>query len=142
MVNNFRVCFLLNVTFCRSDLSLGVYEGTATKLAADYRVELAKHIDDEFDQTSFISRCKDGSEGVFTRQPTLTLKHLLLLIMSSRSSIQRGLDEFYQKVNSEDYSIREVTKGAFSMARNKVNEWGFQRLNEVCGFFLPACTLS
>ncbi len=132
MVNNFRVCFLLNVTFCRSDLSLGVYEGTATKLAADYRVELAKHIDDEFDQTSFISRCKDGSEGVFTRQPTLTLKHLLLLIMSSRSSIQRGLDEFYQKVNSEDYSIREVTKGAFSMARNKVNEWGFQRLNEVC----------
>jgi len=52
--------------------------------------------------------------------------------MSSRSSIQRGLDEFYQKINSEDYSIREVTKGAFSMARNKINEWGFQRLNEVC----------
>jgi len=52
--------------------------------------------------------------------------------MSSRSSVQRGLDEFYQKINSQDYSIREVTKGAFSMARSKLNEWGFQRLNEVC----------
>jgi hypothetical protein len=52
--------------------------------------------------------------------------------MSSRSSVQRGLDEFYQKINSEEYSIREVTKGAFSMARNKLNEWGFQHLNEIC----------
>jgi len=52
--------------------------------------------------------------------------------MASRSSIQRGLDEFYKRINSEDYSIREVTKGAFSMARNKLNEWGFQRLNQVC----------
>ena len=52
--------------------------------------------------------------------------------MSSQRSVQRGLDEFYQKINSEDYSIREVTKGAFSMARNKLNEWGFQRLNTVC----------
>lgn len=52
--------------------------------------------------------------------------------MSSRSSVQRGLDDFYKNINSQDYSIREVTKGAFSMARNKVNEWGFQRLNEVC----------
>lgn len=52
--------------------------------------------------------------------------------MTSRSSLQRGLDDFYSKVNSSDYSIREVTKGAFSTARNKLSEWGFQRLNEVC----------
>lgn len=58
--------------------------------------------------------------------------------MSSRSALQRGLDDFYRKINSGDYSIREVTKGAFSTARNKLNEWGFERLNEVCVDFFYA----
>ena len=52
--------------------------------------------------------------------------------MTSKTALQRGLDDFYSKINTGDYSIREVTKGAFSTARNKLNEWGFRRLNEVC----------
>lgn len=56
--------------------------------------------------------------------------------MSARTALQRGLDDFYKKVNSNDYSIREVTKSAFSIVRNKLNEWGFERLNDVCvGYF-------
>ena len=51
--------------------------------------------------------------------------------MSLNKSIQRDLDEFFKKITSSDYSIREATKSAFSQARSKLNEWGFIRLNEV-----------
>ena len=51
--------------------------------------------------------------------------------MSLNRAIQRELDSFFKKIDSSDYTIREVTKGAFSQARSKMNEWGFIRLNEV-----------
>lgn len=51
--------------------------------------------------------------------------------MSLNRAIQRGLDSFFQKIDSSDYTIREATKGAFSQARSKLNEWGFIRLNEI-----------
>lgn len=51
--------------------------------------------------------------------------------MSLNQAIQRGLDSFFKKLGSSDYTIREATKGAFSQARSKLNEWGFIRLNEV-----------
>ena len=72
------------------------------------------------------------AKGVFSRAKVLTMKRLVLFIMSSKSALQRGLDDFYGKINTGDYSIREVTKGAFSTARNKLNEWGFRHFNEVC----------
>lgn len=46
-------------------------------------------------------------------------------------AVQRELDSFFQKITSSEYTIREATKGAFSQARAKLNEWGFIRLNEV-----------
>jgi hypothetical protein len=48
-----------------------------------------------------------------------------------KSSIQRELDRFYKEVSQNDFNIREVTKGAFTQARAKLNPWAFQRLNEV-----------
>jgi len=51
--------------------------------------------------------------------------------MSLNRAVQRGLDSFFQKLDSSDYTIREATKGAFSQARSKLNEWGFTRLNEI-----------
>jgi hypothetical protein len=51
--------------------------------------------------------------------------------MSSCSSIQRDLDRFFKSMNKSDFSIREVTKGAFTQARAKLKPWAFQRLNEV-----------
>ena len=51
--------------------------------------------------------------------------------MTLNSAIQRDLDRFFQKINSSEFTIREATKGAFSQARSKLNEWGFIRLNEV-----------
>jgi len=51
--------------------------------------------------------------------------------MSLNRAIQRELDSFFKKLDSSDYTIREATKGAFSQARSKLNEWGFKRLKEV-----------
>jgi hypothetical protein len=34
-------------------------------------------------------------------------------------------------MNKSDFSIREVTKGAFTQARAKLKPWAFQQLNEV-----------
>jgi hypothetical protein len=48
-----------------------------------------------------------------------------------KSSIQRELDRFFKSVSQSDFNIREVTKGAFTQARAKLNPWAFQRLNDV-----------
>lgn len=52
-------------------------------------------------------------------------------MLKFKSSIQRELDRFYKEVSQNDFSIRQVTKGAFTQARAKLNPWAFQRLNEV-----------
>lgn len=51
--------------------------------------------------------------------------------MSFKTSLQRDLDRFYKSISNSDFNIREVTKGALSQARAKLNPWAFKRLNEV-----------
>lgn len=51
--------------------------------------------------------------------------------MSFKTSLQRDLDRFYKVLFESDFNIREVTKGALSQARAKLNPWAFKRLNEV-----------
>ena len=51
--------------------------------------------------------------------------------MNIKSALQRDLDRFFAKINDSEYNIREVTKGAFSRARKKLNPRAFERLNEV-----------
>ena len=97
----------------------------------DNRVKLTKNIAYELEEREFTSRSKDGLIGVFTRDRKLTLKNVIVLIMSSCSSIQRDLDKFFKSMNKSDFSIREVTKSAFTQARSKLNPWAFKRLNEV-----------
>ncbi len=60
--------------------------------------------------------------------------------MAFRSSLQRELDRFYKQVFSKEFNIREVTKGALTQSRAKLNPWAFQRLNEVAveGFYNEA----
>jgi Transposase DDE domain. len=50
--------------------------------------------------------------------------------MTMNSSIQRTLDKFYGAMNQSDFNIREVTKGAFTQARSKLNPECFKRLNK------------
>jgi hypothetical protein len=51
--------------------------------------------------------------------------------MSFKTALQRDLDRFYKTLYDSDFNIREVTKGALTQARAKLNPWAFKRLNEV-----------
>lgn len=98
---------------------------------SDFRITTTNHIAHELDQEAFVSHSKDGPAGVFSRNRKLTFRRLLFLIMSFKSSIQRDMDRFFRELFREDFNIREVTKGALTQARAKLNPWAFQRLNEV-----------
>ena len=60
--------------------------------------------------------------------------------MSFKTALQRDLDRFYKALFNSDFNIREVTKGALTQARSKLNPWAFKRLNEVAveGFYREA----
>jgi hypothetical protein len=51
--------------------------------------------------------------------------------MTFKTALQRDLDRFYKALSNSEFNIREVTKGALTQARSKLNPWAFQRLNEV-----------
>jgi len=46
------------------------------------------------------------------------------------NALQRELDAFSREVMGGDFSIREVTKGAFTQARAKLDPEAFKELNE------------
>ena len=98
---------------------------------ADYREKLSNSITYELENEEFISRSKDGSQKVFTWDRKLTIRNLIVLIINFKSSIQRELDRFFKTISRSDFNIREVTKGAFTQARTKLNPWAFVWLNEV-----------
>lgn len=103
----------------------------STNPKTDYRENLSYNIVYELESKEFISRSKDGQVKVFTRNRKLTVRNLIVLIINFKSSIQRELDSFFKAISKSDFKIREVTKGAFTQARGKLNPWAFQRLNDV-----------
>jgi hypothetical protein len=111
---------------------VGYIGGNPTSInQIDFREKLSKNITYELENEEFVGRSKDGSKGVFTRDRKLTFKNLILFIIKIKGAIQRELDEFYKTLNRSDFKIREITKGALTQARAKLNVWAFVRLNEV-----------
>ena len=53
--------------------------------------------------------------------------------MTFKSSLQRDLDRFYKQINQSNFSIREVSKSAFSQSRANLNPLAFKELNAVAG---------
>jgi len=68
---------------------------------------------------------------VFIRDRKLSISNLILFIIKTKGAIQRELDNFYKALRGSEFKIRELTKGALTQARAKLNEWAFIRLNEV-----------
>ena len=101
------------------------------KQLLDYRLTFLKHIAHEFDDEQFEFRSKDGIQKAFSRVKFFTVKKLVVIIMLLKSSYQTELDRFCKILLEEDYNIREVTKGALTQARAKLNPYAFQRLSEV-----------
>lgn len=102
----------------------------------DYREILSNLIAYELENEEYKGHSKRGPNGVFSRDRKLTFKNLIVIIIIFKSSIQRELDRFYKVVKGGDFNIREVTKGALSQARAKLDPWAFKRLNELsCNTF-------
>lgn len=69
--------------------------------------------------------------GAFTRNRKLPFSSLIVfLIQIGMKSLQRELDAFYKKVTRNEFSIREVTKGALSQARSYLKPEAILELNE------------
>ena len=67
---------------------------------------------------------------VFIRERKLGFQLLIIFIAKLlRNSIQRELNDFFAKINNADFSIQEVTKGAFSTARSKLKHTAFIELS-------------
>jgi hypothetical protein len=114
------------------------YKGTTSNInkTDDYREILSKKLVYELENEEFKGHSKSGPKGAFSRDRKLTFKNLIVIIIIFKSSMQRELDRFFKIVNKSDFNIREVTKGALSQARAKLNPWAFKRLNEVaCNTF-------
>ncbi|MFV0507042.1 MAG: IS4 family transposase [Bacteroidales bacterium] len=67
----------------------------------------------------------------FSREWTFSIPKLMFLIMSLNRAIQRDLDSFFNNLDRSEYTIRKVSKGAFTQARAKIDETGFIRFNEI-----------
>lgn len=51
--------------------------------------------------------------------------------MAFKTTLQRELDSFYKDINEADFSVRTVTKSAFSQARAKINPLAFKHLSRI-----------
>ena len=51
--------------------------------------------------------------------------------MKLTTSYQREINDFSKTIASGDFTIKEVTAGALTQARAKLNPWAFQRLRDV-----------
>lgn len=72
------------------------------------------------------------SEKDFTRNRCLPFHRVVLFLMNLvKRSLQDELDEFFKIETGEDVATREVTKSAFSQARQKLHAGAFIELNTV-----------
>lgn len=105
--------------------------GLSISSAHKFREKTIENLTHLIEDESYRNRSKDGQAGAFTRDRKLTFNHLLVLLTKGiKSSLQRDLDGFYKEVTGTDFNIRQVTKGAFSQARAKLNPEAFVELND------------
>lgn len=100
--------------------------------SADFREKYLEKVIERIEDDNFVKKYRvDKNSGHFTRKRKLTFVHLIVLITQGLTrSIQRELNSFYQKLKGADFSIQEVTKGAFTHARAKLKAEAFIELNK------------
>lgn len=96
-----------------------------------YRESIHKHTDHELESQEFTKLFRDEELYGVYRNRILTIKHLVLIIMTFKTTIQRELDSFYRSTLNQDFNIRAVTKGAFSRARAKLKPEAFKHLAQI-----------
>lgn len=100
-------------------------------ILSKYRIKLLTKLQGEYESTDYFEKSRDYNTSYFSRTRVLTFKRLIVLLMKIKTSYQRELDSFCREIFNGDYNIREVTKGALSQARAKLNPYAFTRLHEI-----------
>lgn len=96
-----------------------------------FREETIENANQLIENEEYNCRSKNGFQGVLSRNRKFNFKKLITFISKGvKASLQRELDEFYKEILDEDFSIREVTKRAFTQARAKVKHEAFIELND------------
>jgi len=96
-----------------------------------YRLKFLAALENEFSLESFIDISRYGNSSSFSRKRNFSLRKIIVFIMILKASYQREINSFCKTIMGGDYNIRQVTAGAITQARSKLNPWAFQRLNEV-----------
>ena len=110
---------------------LGHTAGLPTQsVTTKYRQKITQNITDELHSPAFRKAAKKDPLAQH-RDRKLTLANLICIIVTFKTAIQRELDTFFKALSNSEFNIRQVTKGAFSQARAKLNPWAFQRLNQI-----------
>lgn len=105
--------------------------GSASQvIPTKYRHKITQKITQELHSSAFRKAAKNDPEQQH-RDRKLTLVNLIFIIVTFKTAIQRELDTFFKAISDSEFNIRQVTKGAFSQARAKLNPWAFQRLNQL-----------
>ena len=105
-----------------------------------FRENLTNKLNFLLHDKAFADQFKIGRQS-FSRNRKLSFVNLMVLLMHPLSkSIQRELDDFFQRLNKSDFQIRTVTKGALTQARAKLQPEAFQALDKVVrnGFYKDA----
>jgi hypothetical protein len=106
--------------------------GIPSEIKSDeFRNDLTNNIIYELENEAFKCHSRGGKKKYFSRDRKMTLSRLIITIMFFKSAIQRELDRFFKAISDDDFNIREVTKGALTQARAKLNPDSFKRLNTV-----------
>ena len=91
---------------------------------------LIEHLKELLESDDFMKRHRQ-TEKAFTRRRCLTfIIVILMLINMVKRALQDELDEFFRALNGDKVAQRQVSKSAFSQARQKLKYTAFIELNE------------
>lgn len=104
---------------------------SGARASVKFREDLINHIQNILFNEAFANQCKIG-DASFSRRRKLNISTLIVLLMHTFSkSIQRELDDFFQRLNQTEFLVRTVTKGALTQARAKLKPEAFIMLDQV-----------
>lgn len=98
--------------------------------STDIRQNVNSNVSYDIEYQQVNCRSQDGFKGVFSRNRKINFKTLLAMIMTFKSSIQRELDDVFRLACDESVPLRQVSKGAFTQARAKLDPQVFVNLNK------------
>lgn len=97
----------------------------------EYRNSLLSNLQNEVESKIYFNQCRDNNPKAFSRSRVITFKRLIVILMVLRTSYQRELNRFCKRLVKGDFNIRQVTAGALTQARAKLNPYAFIRLREI-----------